>query len=222
MAGPEARRPDADEESGLHIHRDHLDRDRRRRERGDVQRRRRPRLPAAARPARRRGRHRRRPGAQRRASAIDACRIPTTSISATRPTSVRGLVAYTFVITTFARRADEPAQRKVGMTASGNLFDAMEVRPILGRAFRADEDRVPGRDAGGRARSRRVDAAVRAPIPAIVNKRIHIGGVEFTVIGVAPPGFTGHRSRRQAGVLHPAGDVHGGTERRAARRADAA
>ena len=48
-----------------------------------------------------------------------------------RSKSFRGLVAYTFVITSFARRADEPAQRKVGMTASGNLFDAMEVRPLL-------------------------------------------------------------------------------------------
>ncbi len=30
---------------------------------------------------------------------------------------LRGLVAYTFVITSFASRADEPAQRKVGMSA---------------------------------------------------------------------------------------------------------
>jgi predicted permease len=107
-----------------------------------------------------------------------------------RSKRVRGLVAYTFVVTTFANRMDEPAQRKVGMSVSGNLFDAMEVRPLFGRTFRADEDLVPGRDA----------VVVLdydewrqqfAGDPTIVNRRIHISGIEFTVIGVAPPGFTG-------------------------------
>ena len=107
-----------------------------------------------------------------------------------KATSVRGLVAYTFVTATFARRTDEPAQRKVGMSASGNLFDAMEVRPILGRAFRADEDRVPGRDAVVVLDHDEWTHEFAAD-PGIVSKRIHIGGVEFTVIGVAPPGFTG-------------------------------
>ena len=107
-----------------------------------------------------------------------------------KATSVRGLVAYTFVITTFARRADEPAQRKVGMTATGNLFEAMEVRPQLGRTFRADEDRVPGRDAVVVLDHDEWTQQFAAD-PAIVNTRIHIGGIEFTVIGVAPPGFTG-------------------------------
>src|SRR5580698_1955695 len=36
---------------------------------------------------------------------------------------------------------------KGGMMVSGNFFQALEVEPQLGRGFRADEDRVPGRDA---------------------------------------------------------------------------
>ena len=107
-----------------------------------------------------------------------------------RSKSFRGLVAYTFVITSFARRADEPAQRKVGMTASGNLFDAMEVRPVLGRTFRADEDAVPGRDPVVVLDHDEWTQQFAAD-PAIVDKRIHIGGIEFTVIGVTGPGFTG-------------------------------
>lgn len=107
-----------------------------------------------------------------------------------RSKSFRGLVAYTFVITTFADRVDEPAQRKVGMTVSGNLFDAMEVRPALGRAFRADEDQVPGRDAVVVLDHDEWTQQFSAD-PSIVDRRIRIGGVEFTVIGVAPPGFTG-------------------------------
>src|SRR5262245_48029162 len=54
-----------------------------------------------------------------------------------------GVVAYTFAVTSFAQRQDEPAQRKVGMVVSGNLFEAMNVRPVLGRSFRTDEDQVP-------------------------------------------------------------------------------
>ena len=107
-----------------------------------------------------------------------------------RSKSFRGLVAYTFVITSFARRVDDPAQRKVGMTASGNLFDAMEVRPALGRTFRTDEDAVPGRDPVVVLDHDEWTQEFSAD-PAIVGKRIHIGGIEFTVIGVAPPGFTG-------------------------------
>ena len=38
---------------------------------------------------------------------------------------------------------EDTAQRKVGMAVSGNMFDAMGVRPLVGRGFRADEDR-PG------------------------------------------------------------------------------
>jgi putative ABC transport system permease protein len=107
-----------------------------------------------------------------------------------RSKSLRSPVAYTFAATTFANRVDEPAQRKVGMVASGNLFDAMEVRPTLGRAFRTDEDRVPGRDAVVVLDHDEWQQQF-ASDPAIVNRRIRIGGVEFTVIGVAPSGFTG-------------------------------
>ena len=64
-----------------------------------------------------------------------------------RSKSFRNLVAYNIVITSFTNRADEPAQRKVGMAVSGNSFDAMEVRPALGRTFGSSEDQVPGRDA---------------------------------------------------------------------------
>ena len=107
-----------------------------------------------------------------------------------RSQSFRGLVAYTFVITTFADRVNEPAQRKVGMSASGNLFDTMDVRPALGRAFRADEDQVPGRDAVVVLDYDEWTQQFAAD-PSIVGRRIRIGGVEFTVIGVAPEGFTG-------------------------------
>ena len=107
-----------------------------------------------------------------------------------RSKSFKDLVAYTIVITSFTTRADEPAQRKVGMTVSGNFFDAMEVRPPLGRGLRRDEDEVPGRNPVV-VLDHDEWTQQFASDPSIVDKHITLGGVEFTVIGVTPQGFTG-------------------------------
>jgi len=103
--------------------------------------------------------------------------------------SFSGVVAYTLVVTSFVNRPDEPAQRRAGMAVSGNYFDAMKVRPALGRWFRADEDQAPGRDAVvvldyDEWQQRFVGD------PTIVDRHVRVGGVDFTVIGVAPEGFT--------------------------------
>jgi predicted permease len=100
------------------------------------------------------------------------------------------LIAYTIVITSFTDRANEPAQRKVGMAVSGNFFEAMEVRPRLGRALRPDENDVPGRSPVVVLDYDEWRQQFAAD-PSIVDKRITLGGVEFIVVGVAPEGFTG-------------------------------
>jgi putative ABC transport system permease protein len=107
-----------------------------------------------------------------------------------RSRSFHNLIAYTLVITSFTNRANEPAQRKVGMAVSGNFFEAMEVHPPLGRALQPHESDVPGRNPVvvlDHDEWRQQFAAD----PSIVDKRITLGGVEFTVVGVAPEGFTG-------------------------------
>jgi predicted permease len=77
-----------------------------------------------------------------------------------------------------------------GLLVSGNYFRVLGVEPKLGRGFRDDEDRVPGRDA----------VAVLAPDfwkrefagdPSVVGRTIRLNGVDFTVIGVAPEKFPG-------------------------------
>jgi len=103
--------------------------------------------------------------------------------------SFNGLVAYELVVTTFINRPDEPAQRRAGMTVSGNYFEAMRVRPALGRFFRADEDLVPGRDAVIVLDYDEWQQRFAAD-PTIVDRRIRVGTVDFTIIGVAPRGFT--------------------------------
>jgi len=107
-----------------------------------------------------------------------------------RSNTFDNIVAYTFAITSFTNRANEPAQRKVGMAVSGNFFEAMEVHPPLGRVLRADENEVPGRSPVVVLDYDEWRQQFAAD-PSIVNKRITLGGVEFTVVGVAPNNFTG-------------------------------
>src|SRR5262245_27878853 len=107
-----------------------------------------------------------------------------------RSTRFHNLIAYTIVITSFTNRANEPAQRKVGMAVSGNFFDAMEVHPPLGRALRPDENEVLGRSPVVVLDYDEWRQQFAAD-PSIVDKRITLGGVEFTVVGVAPESFTG-------------------------------
>ncbi len=77
-----------------------------------------------------------------------------------------------------------------GMMVSGNYFHVLGVEPRLGRGFREEEDQVPGRDA----------VVVLGPDfwkhefasdPSVVGRTIHLNGVEFTVVGVAPETFPG-------------------------------
>jgi putative ABC transport system permease protein len=103
--------------------------------------------------------------------------------------SFSGVVGYGLVVTSFVNRPDEPAQRRAGMTVSGNYFDAMDVRPALGRWFRPDEDQVPGRDAVVVLDYDEWQQRF-AGDPAIVDRHLRIGAIDFTIIGIAPNGFT--------------------------------
>ena len=109
-----------------------------------------------------------------------------------RAQSFTGVLAYNVVVTSFATRPNEPAQTKLGFAVSGNFFDVLELRPALGRSFLPEEDRVPGRDAV---------VVLSYPTwtdqfgsdPTVIGRQIRLGGLDFTVIGVAPAAFTGMR-----------------------------
>jgi predicted permease len=90
----------------------------------------------------------------------------------------------------FAARPGATPRVRGGVMVSGNYFRVLGVEPSLGRSFRDDEDRVPGRDA----------VAVLGPEffknefggdPSIVGRTVRLNGREFTVIGVAPETFPG-------------------------------
>ena len=81
-------------------------------------------------------------------------------------------------------------ERANGELVSGNYFEVLGVRPVVGRVFNQDDDRAAGagqvivlshgywtRHFGGD--------------PAILNKTLVVNGVAMTVVGVTRSGFTG-------------------------------
>jgi hypothetical protein len=112
--------------------------------------------------------------------------------------SFDGLVAFTNVTFGLGNRPDALPQRKMGMLVTGNFFRALGVEPELGRGFRPEEDRAPGRDAV-LVLSHDLWQQEFASDPSVVGRKVRISGIDFTVVGVAPERFTGMDQ-----YLHPA------------------
>jgi macrolide transport system ATP-binding/permease protein len=92
---------------------------------------------------------------------------------------------------------------KYALLVSGSLFQAMGVVPVLGRAFRADEDQVPGRDAVvvlGYDFWREEFGGDRT----VLGRTVRITGTDFTVVGVAPQPFTGLDPYLKSAMFLPA------------------
>jgi predicted permease len=112
------------------------------------------------------------------------------------------LTAYQLIAVGFATAKDEIAQRKVGLAASEDLLDASGVTPRLGRWFRAEENQVVGRnpvvvlahDTWAEQFGGDVD---------VIDRRVRLSGIDFTVIGVAPEAFSGLDPFVQPGFYVP-------------------
>jgi predicted permease len=105
-----------------------------------------------------------------------------------RSESVEDLIASTLAPMNFRTNGDP--QRVFGQLVSGNFFDALGVRPILGRTFLPEEDKTPDAHPvvvfSHNFWQRRF-----AGDPSIVGRTVTLNGRAFTVIGVGPPGFRG-------------------------------
>jgi predicted permease len=73
---------------------------------------------------------------------------------------------------------------------SGNYFDVLGVRPTLGRAFVAQEDRTPGTHPV-MVISHALWRSRFGGDPGVLGSPVRLNGREFTVVGVAPPEFRG-------------------------------
>ncbi len=107
---------------------------------------------------------------------------------ARRPDSVEDLIAYTMVPLNL-RTGGDP-QRVFGQLVTGNFFDALGVRPVLGRGFLPEEDKTPTTHPVV-VLSHNFWQRRFAADPSIVGQTVTLNGHAFTVIGVAPPGFRG-------------------------------
>jgi putative ABC transport system permease protein len=103
-----------------------------------------------------------------------------------RTTTFEQMAAVTNTIAAVGDSRQPPA-RVLGAFISAGAFELIGVRPVVGRAFRPDEDR-PGGSAvvilGAEIWSSRYGSD-----PAIVGQSITVNGVPSTVIGVMPRGF---------------------------------
>jgi len=104
--------------------------------------------------------------------------------------SCEGLLAAAYTFVGLAEQPNALPQLKLAETVSGNFFRTLEVEPVLGRAFSADEDRVPGRDAVAILAYETWEQQFSAD-PRIIGRKIRLNNIEFTVIGVTGKNFTG-------------------------------
>ena len=126
-----------------------------------------------------------RPRSKPSAPAPSCPHTATTWTSAIAAKSFDGLVAFTYVTAGFATDPTAPPKLKMGMLASSNLFPLMGVEPTLGRAFTAEEDQVPGRDAVV-VLGRTMWEQEFGSDPAVLGRSVRHQRQPFTVIGVAP------------------------------------
>ncbi len=73
---------------------------------------------------------------------------------------------------------------------SGNYFDVLGVRPVLGRFFAADEGK-PGEPVPVTVLSYALWQGAFGGDPGVVGRTVQLGASEFTVVGVAPEGYRG-------------------------------
>ena len=104
--------------------------------------------------------------------------------------SFDGLAAFSYVTVGFTKDSKTPPRLKMGMLVSDNLFSLMGIEPTIGRGFTADEHGVPDRDAV-LILGRTMWEQEFGSDPAVLGRTVRINGHDFTVIGVAPPSFTG-------------------------------
>jgi predicted permease len=105
-----------------------------------------------------------------------------------RSHTLAGLVVHQGVALSLAGKGE--AEQVFGEIVSADFFSFLGVKPVLGRAFLPDEDRVPGQALvtvlSYNFWQRRLGGS-----PDIVGQTLMLNGHAFTVVGVAPRGFKG-------------------------------
>jgi macrolide transport system ATP-binding/permease protein len=104
--------------------------------------------------------------------------------------SLEGVIAFQLTTVGFAATPKALPQMRMGQMVSDNFFNVLGIQPALGRAFLADEGKVPGRDAIV-ILSHHFWETEFAHDPAAVGRTVRMNGIDFTIVGVTPQEFTG-------------------------------
>ena len=119
-----------------------------------------------------------------------------------RNKSYTGLTASQYTQFGIATEKGALPQMKFGELVNGDFFRVLDVPLELGRPFRPDEDKVPGRDAVvvlGHELWRTDFASDRN----VVGRTIFLNNITFTVIGVTPEQFTGSNGLVRSALFVP-------------------
>jgi predicted permease len=112
-----------------------------------------------------------------------------------------GLLAHTFTLV--GTPAGDGTKRSLAAVVSSNYFDTLGVRLAAGRTFTTDEERPGARIPVAIATYARW--AQEQLDPAFVGRTIRINAENYTIVGVAPEGFTGTMALVAADVYLPLG-----------------
>ena len=102
----------------------------------------------------------------------------------------QALACYDFFLAGIAIEVNQVPKYGLNAAVSGNFFSGLRIQPVLGRAFRNDEDTVPGRDLVAVISHHMWDRDF-ARDRSVLGRSIRVNGSDFTIIGVAPENFAG-------------------------------
>ena len=103
--------------------------------------------------------------------------------------SFTGIAAYRTAAVGAASEPTSPPRMRLAALVSDNFFPVLEVTPSRGRAFLPSEGLPPGQPVA--VLSYEFWQTEYSGDAAAIGRRLRLNGVEFTIIGVAPDGFTG-------------------------------
>lgn len=101
-----------------------------------------------------------------------------------------GLVAWQYGSFGFTPDRHVQPRIKYGLFVSGNFFQVLGVKPLLGRGIVPDQDKVPGRDPVA-VISHELWTGEFASDPSVIGRKILLSGTPMTIIGVTPENFRG-------------------------------
>lgn len=125
-----------------------------------------------------------------RGSGFDNMSHPAFEYLRRHTTTLSGMAAVEFGGRPLSLTIAGSSERVFGTLVSANLFEVLGTRPALGRFFRSDEDVVPDERPvvvlTHRFWTRRLGAD-----PHVLDRPLRLNNRDFTVVGVAEPGFEG-------------------------------